>query len=311
MITQEFIRARNTQLQYYRSVPLFFQSLPDKFVLYKKQGETLDEMRITTGKHPDVLFIKKSDKIAGIKEVQKAFNEKLEEYIITGKADKIRYTLGCIVEETLSEPRSGSLEGVSKTVAILVREYTHETHVLRNIIDISAIDYTTVIHSINVMALSLAYANTIGFTSAQKKILGVSALLHDVGKTKINPAILKANRRLEDEEFKTIKRHTTLGYNILSTCKFTDLEIRTTALQHHEKCDGSGYPNQLRNISETAQIVGIIDCYEALTADDRPYRNSMEPLKALGLLRDEVKAGKFNKEIFANFARSLVSLYSH
>jgi len=306
----EFIQARKTQLKYYRSVPLFLRTQTNRFVLYKKDGETLDDMRIAAGTHPSRLFIRKKDKLVGIQEVQKAFHTRLREYITEGRFDKIRETVGHIVEETLAEPRSGSLEGVSETVGILVREFTKETHVIKNLIDVSAIDYTTVIHSINVMALVLAYANTVGCTESQKKILGISALLHDVGKTKINSDILKSKRPLTKEEFKIMQEHTIHGFRILDKCQFVDSEIKTTALQHHEKCDGSGYPHQRRNIDKTAQIVGLIDCYEALTNDDRLYRNSMAPLQALELLRGDVLTGKFNKDIFANFAQSLVFLYN-
>jgi HD-GYP domain-containing protein (c-di-GMP phosphodiesterase class II) len=77
-------------------------------------------------------------------------------------------------------------------------------------------------------------------------------------------------------------------------------------LQHHEKIDGSGYPRRLNRISKTAQIVGLVDCYEALTSDDRPYRNAMDPFKALTVIKDEVIAGKFNKRIFEKFCYSLL-----
>jgi HD-GYP domain-containing protein (c-di-GMP phosphodiesterase class II) len=78
------------------------------------------------------------------------------------------------------------------------------------------------------------------------------------------------------------------------------------ALQHHEKLDGRGYPNKLTQISEVSQVIGFIDCYEALTNDDRPYRSAMDPLKALRLIKKDVEAGKFDKKIFEKFAYSLV-----
>jgi HD-GYP domain-containing protein (c-di-GMP phosphodiesterase class II) len=70
--------------------------------------------------------------------------------------------------------------------------------------------------------------------------------------------------------------------------------------------DGSGYPNGSIRISRMAQIVAIIDCYEALTNDDRPYRSASEPLKALTIIKDDVEAGKFNKKSFEKFAYSLL-----
>ena len=84
-----------------------------------------------------------------------------------------------------------------------------------------------------------------------------------------------------------------------------------TALQHHEKLDGSGYPLHTTNIEEFAQIVSIIDCYEALTNDDRLYRKSMTPLNALEVIQAEiVDTGKFSKELFKNFAHLLLRFYN-
>ena len=90
----------------------------------------------------------------------------------------------------------------------------------------------------------------------------------------------------------------------VSSCGYK--EIALTALQHHEKLDGSGYPYGTTSIKETAQIVGFIDCYEALTNDDRPYRNAMAPLKTLKLMKQDVESDKFSRKLFEKFAYSLV-----
>jgi putative nucleotidyltransferase with HDIG domain len=274
--------------------------------MYKPAGVTLDEMRIEQGLHPQKLYIRQSDKIAGIREVQKVFNQQLRDDIRTNNFQKVRDTVVDIVRETLTEPRSGSLEGVAQTVHILVTEYTQEAEIIRQLMDVSSTDYSTVLHSINVMALALGYAAYVDLNLHQKKILGLCALLHDVGKTRVDANILKAPRKLTDEEFREMQRHTLTGYNILSGCRFGDNEIKLTALQHHEKLDGSGYPSGTRRICETAQIIGLIDCYEALTNDDRPYRDAMEPLRCLQLLKNDVEVGKFNRRVFEKFAYSLI-----
>ena len=156
------------------------------------------------------------------------------------------------------------------------------------------------------MALAIGYAHNENFSKKEKKIVGLCALLHDVGKTKINSDILQSSRKLSDAEFEEIKAHTIHGYNILDKCKFFYNEIKWTALQHHEKLDGTGYPKNLTDILNMSQIVGLIDCYEALTNDDRPYRDAMAPLKALTLLKDDVVAGKYSRWIFEKFAYSLI-----
>lgn len=301
-----YVLARKSQLNYFRAVPLFYQNSSNDFMLYKPVGLKLSEMRINEELYPEKLYLKRIDKLRGIREVQKEFNQQLKTDIQSNNAISLKNTLVSIVQETFSEPRSGSIEGILETVDILISDFASETEVIKNLFRVSNKDYTTVLHSINVMALSIGYAQNENFSKTEKRILGLCALLHDVGKTKINSEILRAPRKLNEREFKEMKAHTFYGYKILSKCKIFNDEIKLTALQHHEKLDGSGYPNKDANISRMAQIIGIIDCYEALTNDDRPYRDSMAPLKALTLLKDDVVAGKYNRRVFEKFAYSLL-----
>ena len=78
-------------------------------------------------------------------------------------------------------------------------------------------------------------------------------------------------------------------------------------MEHHEKLDKSGYPNGKGNMSDISQIIGIIDCYEALTNDDRPYRSAMAPYDALNIIKKDVVEGKFRKEVFEKFTYSLAN----
>ncbi len=305
-MTDNYIPARKSHLHYYRDVPLFAHNKEGEYVLYKKPGINLADVRINQELHPDIFYIEKKDKLAGIREVQTAFNKQLEENINQNAPKKVKDTIIAIVEETYREPRTGSIEGLSATVDILVSDIAHENDIIRNLLFVSSNDYTSVLHSINVMALVLGYATKENFSLEEKKILGLSALLHDVGKAKIDSEILTAPRKLTKGEFEKMKSHTTIGYRILNSCKFTYPEIKLSAFQHHEKKDGSGYPTKRSDISKTAQIVGIVDCYEALTNDDRPYRSAMEPFKALTIIKEDVEAGKFNKGVFEKFCRSLL-----
>ena len=305
-MAQEYIPAKKSLLNFYKDVPLYYCTKDKKFVLYKSSGITLFDMRIEEGLYPDKLYINSNDKIKGIQEVQKAFNQQLEKDIRSDKPEKVKEALVNIMEETLTEPKSGSLEGMSDTVNIIVNEYTEHHDVMKNLLDVTTKDYTTALHSINVMCLTLGYAFYVNCSLPQKKILGLSALLHDVGKTKTNTEILRSPKILTEEEFKEIQRHTIEGYNILSNCAFKDNEIKFAALHHHERLDGNGYPYGKKKISETAQMIGLIDCYEALTNDDRPYRSAMAPFDALELIKKDVEAGKFDRNIFENFAYSLL-----
>ena len=307
----EFIFVKNSLLYFYRKVPLYYYADYGKCVLYKPAGITLKEMRIKEKLLPKELYIKQKSKVDAIKEVQIGYNKELKESIKQNDFSSIRRILHNIVEVTFEEPISGSLEGIRNTVNILVDEYTEDFNVLIRLLDLTVRDYTTFIHSVNVMAMALSYASYVNLGLSQKKVLGLSALLHDIGKAKINKDLLTAPRKLHEEEFMEIQKHTVIGYNILNNCKFNNDTIKTTALQHHEKLDGSGYPSGRTNIDEFAQIVSIIDCYEALTNYERVYRKAMNPLSALELIQSEiVDAGKFSKQIFKDFAYSLLQFYN-
>ena len=307
----EFTLIKSSHFFAYQKFPLFYQSVNGDFVLYKPAGITLEDMRIRERLLPKKLYIQKKNKINAVQEIQKEYNSQLKQSIQQKDRANVRNIVHNVVRVTLEEPVSGSIEGMKETVGILVSEFTKDFNVVKSLLDLAANDYTTVLHSVNVMALALGYARYVNYDQGQKRILGLAALLHDVGKVRIKTEVLQAPRQLTNDEFREVQQHTIKGYNILDKCKFSNPEIKMTALQHHEKLDGTGYPLQTFKITEFAQIVSIIDCYEALTNDDRLYRKSMTPLNALEIIQSEiVDTGKFSKEIFKNFARLLLLFYN-
>ena len=306
-MASEYIKARNSQLHFYKAVSLYNKIGDEKYVLYKPPGMMLSNMRRDKALHPKSLYIKASEKLLGIQEAQKAFNRKLEKDIASGNFSEIRNTMATLMEETLTEPRSGSLEGISNTMDIL-GEYATDSNVLKNLLDVSSTDYSTIMHSINVMTFAIGFAVQSGYSKTDIKTLGLAALLHDVGKTRVDPEILRAPRKLTDDEFQKMQQHTRIGCQILEKCRFDSKEISRAALSHHEKLDGSGYPDGRDRIPEVSQVIGIVDCYEALTNDDRPYRSAMSAYDALNLIKKDVAAGKFSRQIFELFTRSLVSM---
>jgi HD-GYP domain-containing protein (c-di-GMP phosphodiesterase class II) len=302
---QNYIQVRNSKINYYKQVPLFYQPGTDSYVLYKPAGTSLTEMRISQQRHP-LLYIQVEDRIVAIKELQKGFNNQIAQSITTGNAVSVKTSLYELVEETLNEPRSATLKALSETVDSLITGYSQHPEILKSIALISFKDYTTAIHSVNVMALTLGFCFYSNFEMEKTRRLGLSALLHDVGKTEIPTTILKAPRKLTDHEFRIMKTHPTIGNVIIREKNKLGGDIPQGALEHHEKLDGSGYPKGTRNISYVGQMLGIIDCYEALTSEDRPYRRAREPLETLKFLKDDVQAGKFNRGIFEQFCYSLI-----
>ena len=302
---KNYIPIRNSQINYYRDIGLFY-IVGGNFVLYKPPGKSMTDLRLDEERHPTELYIHQKDRISAIKELQKGFNRQIAKSIKTGNVLEVKSTLCDLVAETLTEPRSGTLKALPETVDTLVSGYSKNSEIIKTFASISFKDYTTVIHSVNVMALTLGFCFHSKISLPETKRLGLSALMHDVGKTEIPDRILKASRKLTNKEFKVMKRHPKIGESIIKFKNGLDVEIAQGALEHHEKLDGSGYPRGINHISFAGQLLGIIDCYEALTNEERPYRRAKSPLDTLKLLTQDVEAGKFDRKIFEKFCYSLI-----
>jgi len=310
---EDFIKVRMSNIQHYLNTPLYFINTDGEHILYKGEGTRLTRKRIEEESFPKQFFIKASDRLDSLKELQKSFNKKLtyeiNQCIKSNDVTEVKNTLASLAYETLSEPRAGTLGLMKDSVNIMVDEFSENPNMLISIANFKSGDYTTIMHSINVMALTLGYCAKYSsdYSKEETKDYGLAALLHDLGKTKIPIDILTADRRLTDEEFEIIKSHPKYGYKMIVRDKLNET-IQDAALQHHEKLDGSGYPNGIKKISHIGQLIGIIDCYEALTNDDRHYRTAEEPLAVLAkYLKPDTESGKFNKGIFINFVRLLGS----
>jgi len=143
-----------------------------------------------------------------------------------------------------------------------------------------------------IMGLDLEYAKRLGF----------AAQFHDIGKIGIPDSILLKPAALTDEEFEAMKRHTTIGAQILSNSEMSIMKLsEIIAVSHHEKWDGSGYPNNLKGyaIPLAGRIVAVADAFDAMTSD-RPYRKALdastvrrELVKGAGSQFDELIVEKF------------------
>ena len=149
------------------------------------------------------------------------------------------------------------------------------------------LDDATYVHSMNVALICNLFAHWLKYDQQETLNLTLAGLLHDIGKMMIPPEIIKKPGKLTDEEYKIIQEHPQLGYEILQHQNI-DERIRLAAYQHHERCDGKGYPNRLtlNEIEPFAKIVAIADVYDALTAA-RVYRGPICPLEVIGIFQSE------------------------
>jgi HD-GYP domain-containing protein (c-di-GMP phosphodiesterase class II) len=164
-------------------------------------------------------------------------------------------------------------------------------------------DLYTYTHSVNVGILSLLLAKSYLRPSSNHDLreLGAGFFLHDIGKTRINQTILNKRGRLTDEEMSEVQSHPQRGFDILKESDHVSDESKIITLQHHEKEDGSGYPQGLRGdeIHIYARICSLVDVYDALTCD-RPYRKKLTPFQALKLIKRQI-LGQIQWNLFEHF----------
>lgn len=192
---------------------------------------------------------------------------------------------------------------LSRAVDTAVEHVLANPRVVFNLKDIRTADEYTLGHSVNVCILSTLLATVMDYTPQEMKALAMGALLHDIGKTLIAPAILNKPGALTPEEIATMHQHTTLGWKILREQRMIRSTAAIVALQHHERWGGGGYPDGLKGeqIYKHSRIVAVADCFDAMTAD-RPYRKGMTSAQALTTLQEGM-AGFFEPALLFSFTQ--------
>ena len=149
---------------------------------------------------------------------------------------------------------------------------------------VDARDHYTEYHSEHVSSMAAAMASKMGFDKEKVNHVETAALLHDIGKIGIADGILRKKGRLTDEEWAKLEAHPSIGHKILSKAVFK--EVLPWVLCHHERWDGSGYPQGLMGdqIPVESRILALCDSYDAMMSD-RPYRKALGHDKAVIELR--------------------------
>ncbi|ALU87989.1 HD-GYP domain metal-dependent phosphohydrolase protein [Herbaspirillum rubrisubalbicans M1] len=175
---------------------------------------------------------------------------------------------------------------------------------LLSVLRLKLADEYTYLHSVAVCALMVALGRTLGLDETACREAGLGGFLHDVGKAFLPQEVLNKPGRLTDEEFSQIKKHPELGYKYLSQDPNVPDYARDVCLHHHEKMDGTGYPESLRagNISLYSRMAAICDVYDALTSD-RPYKRAWDPAEAISSMA--TWTGHFDRAMFLAFVKTL------
>lgn len=192
-----------------------------------------------------------------------------------------------LVKDVLDNPTYGeniqrSKDLVTETVNYILkgREAFH------SLLSITSFDYYTFTHSVNVCTFSIALAQQIGIQDEEfLNELGIGALLHDVGKSRISDRILNKRGALTTIEFEIMKKHPQWGVEILQETDQVSKTVYYPVLQHHERGDRRGYPQKLSldEMHVYSKIVAIADSFDAMTTE-RVYQRAMDTFPALKVM---------------------------
>lgn len=197
---------------------------------------------------------------------------------------------------------------IKKTITDIVEDLFDKKELLVNFAEIRATDSYTFGHCVNVAVLSIMTGINLGYDNEMLIDLAVGAILHDIGKAKIERDILNKPGKLTSVEYEKIKEHTTLGYEILNRLENISPDSKIVALSHHERYDGKGYPQNLKGeqIHEYARIVAIADVFDALT-NNRVYRKKIDIREAIEYI-NSVSGSQFDS-IFVEKTLENIALY--
>jgi HD-GYP domain-containing protein (c-di-GMP phosphodiesterase class II) len=257
----------------------------------------LDAIKITrsildnlTGKvNVDKMVIDRS-KIE-LEKITNSIMENLSERVQVDEALKslVKVRAYTITQTAMVNIRDGIIrsEAIRKVVYNVLRDLISDHRIIHLLVNIRGFSEELFRHSLSVYVLSIMTGIGAKYASMVLKDLGIAALLHDIGKLFVPEQILNKPGRLTDEEFTEIKRHSSYGYETLSNYQDIPSAASLVALQHHERVNGSGYPNRLKykEINHFARIVALADVYDAMSRD-KVYRKRQLSYEIIEYIRD-------------------------
>ncbi len=198
-----------------------------------------------------------------------------------------------------------SAEDVGKLVEEISSSVLRNPGALISLARIKTADDYTYMHSVAVCALMVSLARQLELDETSVREAGMAGLMHDLGKALMPMEVLNKPGRLTDDEFRIIKGHPVEGHRLLVEGKSASDIVLDVCLHHHEKVDGSGYPDRLAgdSISLFARMGAVCDIYDAITSN-RPYKAGWDPAESIRKMT-EWSTGYFDGRVFQAFIKSI------
>ena len=205
-----------------------------------------------------------------------------------GVARRLHSRARSAIASTMADARAGRIARVDEVREIadgMVESISRNAAALTSLAGLKTKDDYTFMHCVAVGTFMIALGQQMGLDDDALRDLGLAGLMHDVGKMVIPDEILNKPGKLTDSEFSVVRNHPTGGYDLLRHSGFTHEITLDVVLRHHERIDGSGYPERLRGeqLSLAARMGAVTDVYDAVTSI-RVYHKAMRPTAALRMM---------------------------
>jgi len=288
---------------------LFLKTGPRRYTLFAQKGLSFaqDTRRHMLERGVSTLCIHEHEAPLYFAYVNEALRKAVRSPNISAseKAAIVHASCRDIMDKVFEDPRAPFLDQVHKVITPTVEMVVKDKNATKRLIQLTSHDHATYVHSTNVGIFSIALARLIYGEDSKHDLekLAAGFFLHDLGKCRVPTEIINKPGSLDKHEKKLMQQHPTHGYEMLLESGHLSEEARIITLQHHERNDGEGYPNQLTrcDIHPYAHICRLADVYDAMTSI-RPYHRPFTTFEALKLMQKQVLKD-IDKDLFAHFVQ--------
>ncbi|MCK8058341.1 MULTISPECIES: HD-GYP domain-containing protein [unclassified Fusibacter] len=270
-MSNEIYKLRLQQVIHYNFLYAILEVLLVSLVIWSVSARTTRPIEslismaddIASGKLDTVIECRSNDEVGLLSKALDSMQSQIGQQMIELEKDKVEIT-------ALYDQSTAMNTKLEKMLLSLNQNYEETLSALARAIEVN--DHYTKGHCDRVSEYALSIADQLGLCEYDKEILLKASILHDIGKIGVATHIINKEGKLDDDEYDQIKAHCLTGYNIIKDVDFLK-ESASVVLQHHERFDGNGYPNQLTgtDINLLARILSVADTFDAMTSS-RAYR---------------------------------------
>lgn len=241
------------------------------------------------------VYVKKEDLLAFRAYLKESIESTINStFVDREEKSRIVYsTATMVVDDLFKNPESKeAIEDAKVLAESIVDDILKDERSFLSMMEVLTYDYYTYSHCVNVSIYAISIAKKMGLAVSDINDIGHGAILHDIGKSRVNPDILNKRGLLSNEEFDEMKKHPEYGVEILEKVGEKNQNVLDCVMYHHEKLNGTGYPKGINKLKIPffAQIVSVADIFDALTTR-RSYKDAMHSFDALQLMHGKMSLG--------------------